>query len=122
MPQDHIRQMRLLFTSAEPPRHAPWQPAADIYRTRFGWLVKLDLAGVRPGDVELIAHGNLLTVRGHRRDCSLEEGCHCYRLEITYDRFERTLELPCNLDDAHVTAEHHEGMLLVRIQTEDANL
>jgi HSP20 family protein len=122
MSHDRVRTMRLLFASTEPPRPVGWQPAADVYRTRRGWLVKLDLAGVRPGDVELVAHGNCLTIRGHRRDCSLEEGCHCYRLEITYDRFERTLELPCNLDHAHVTAEHHEGMLLVRIQTEEASL
>ena len=25
-----------------------WQPSTDIYRTQQGWLVKLDLAGVRP--------------------------------------------------------------------------
>jgi HSP20 family protein len=121
MPQDQIRRMRLLFTSTEPPRPARWQPAADIYRTPNGWLVKFDLAGVRPGDVELLTHGNTLTVRGERRDCTLEEGCHCYRLEITYDHFERTLELPCNLDHAHVSAEHREGMLLVRIQIEEAH-
>ncbi len=122
MAQDQIRRMRLLFASTEAPRHTPWNPAADIYRTRQGWLVKFDLAGVRPGDVQLHAEGNALTVRGERRDCSIEEGCCCYRLEITYDRFERTVELPCNLDAAHVSAEHHEGMLLVRIQTEEANL
>src|SRR5436190_534476 len=121
MRQDHVRRMRLLFTSTEERhRRAGWQPAADIYRTPRGWLVKVDLAGVRPGDVELTADANRLTIRGERRDCSLEEGCHCYRLEINYDRFERTLELPINLERAQVTAEHHEGMLLVRIQTEEA--
>ena len=34
---------------AEPPE--PWQPSADVYRTKDGWLVKFDLAGVQIGDV-----------------------------------------------------------------------
>lgn len=121
MPQDHVRLLRLMFAStAERSRNVGWQPAADVYQTRRGWLVKFDLAGVRPGDIELSAAGNRLTVRGERRDCSLEEGCHCIRLEINYDRFQRTLELPCNLDTADIRAEHHEGMLLVRIETKEA--
>jgi len=36
-----------------PQRYAEgvWRPAADIYRTRTGWILKFDLAGVRPEDI-----------------------------------------------------------------------
>ena len=30
-----------------------WNPAADVYRTRDGWTVKIDLAGVRPDEIEI---------------------------------------------------------------------
>ena len=33
--------------------------------------------------------------------------------------FERSLELPCQLDPARITTEFREGMLLVRIETEE---
>jgi len=96
-----------------------WRPAADIYRTRRGWLVKFDLAGVRPQEIELVASGRQLTVRGLRRDCTLEEGCRYHSLEISYNRFERTLELPCPLDAAQITTDYRDGMLLVQLEMEN---
>jgi HSP20 family protein len=95
-----------------------WQPSADVYRTSTGWLVKFDVAGVRPEDVEVEVRGNCLTVRGNRRDWVLEETCHCYQMEIAYSHFERGITLPASLEHAVVTAEHRHGMLLVRIQME----
>jgi HSP20 family protein len=121
MSKDLIRLMHTLFqprTVALPDVY--WHPAADVYRTRTGWLVKFELAGVRKEDIHLTAHGHRLIVKGHRRDCSLEEGDCCYCMEIAYNQFERTIELPCNLDVCPIDAEHREGMLLVRIRTEEA--
>jgi HSP20 family protein len=37
-------------------------------------------------------------------------------MEIAYSRFERSVELPCNLDRADITTEYRDGMLLVRIR------
>ena len=38
-------------------RQTPWQPSADVYRTRDGWLVKFDLAGVKTEDVTVSMRG-----------------------------------------------------------------
>jgi HSP20 family protein len=96
-----------------------WQPSTDVYRTPKGWLIKFDVAGVRPEDVEVTVSGNRLSVRGIRRDSCLEEGCQCYQMEIAYSRFERHLTLPTDLARARVDAEHRQGMLLVRIHLEE---
>jgi HSP20 family molecular chaperone IbpA len=40
-------------------------------------------------------------------------------MEITYSRFERSVDLPEEVSPAHVWAEHRHGLLLVRIQRED---
>jgi HSP20 family protein len=114
-----IRIRQVFFFPAVGRLHEPaWQPAADVYRTPYGWLVKFDLAGVSPEEVELTSQGPRLTVRGRRRDCGQEEGCVCYQMEIAYSAFERTLVLPSQLDRAEINAEFRLGMLLVRIQTE----
>jgi HSP20 family protein len=119
MPSDLIRLMRSIFM---PPTEAVtgllWQPAVDVYRTPKGWLIKAELAGVRPEDIEVSVAGNRLTIKGQRRDWFSEEGCCHHRMEISYSKFERTLELPCNLEQANVTTDYQYGLLLVRIATE----
>lgn len=92
-----------------------WQPNTDIYRTKDGWLLKFDLAGVQPEDAKLSVAGNRLELRGIRRDSSLEEGCNCYQMEISYSRFERHIILPTELDRALIETEHRHGILLVHI-------
>jgi HSP20 family protein len=109
---------RVFLPPAQPTRGGTWQPLVDVYRTRDGWLVKGDLAGVRPDDVTLSVHGPYLTLRGSRHDCTLDEGCCHYRLEISYSQFERTIELPENVERAQITTEFREGMLLVHIRKE----
>jgi HSP20 family protein len=119
MATDLIRVMQALFLpAAGQASETAWQPSADVYRTRDGWLVKLDLAGVRPEDVRVQVGGSTLAVQGTRRDWCLEEGCSHYRMEIAYSRFERRLTLPADLDRADVRAEHRDGMLLIHVRLE----
>ena len=109
----------LFFPVVELARDASWRPSADVYRNSTGWLVKLDLAGVRPEDVQVRVQDNRLIVHGTRRDYCLQEGCSHYQMEITYNHFERSLTLPCDLAQARIRAEHRHGMLLIEIQVED---
>lgn len=96
---------------------ALWQPSADVYRTRDGWLLKFDLAGVRPEDVTVAVRGRRVSVSGVRRDLMVEEGCSYYSMEISYNRFERSIEMPADLENAQVMLEARNGLLLVRMIT-----
>jgi HSP20 family protein len=121
MAKDLIRLMHALFLpAAERFQECCWRPAADVYHGGSRWLFKLDLAGVRPEDVTVSVCGRCLSVRGCRRDRVVTEGCQPYQLEIAYSQFERTFEMPCNLDSARIVTEYRDGMLLVTIQTEEA--
>ena len=97
---------------------AGFTPPVDIYRLARGWLLKFDLAGVRPQDVEVVIRGCQVTVRGVRRDWLIEEGVASYSMEIAYNSFARTIDLPCDVDVAEVQTEFRDGMLLVRLELE----
>jgi HSP20 family protein len=97
----------------------PWQPSVDVYRTRNGWLLKFDLAGVRPEDVAVSMQGCRISVSGIRRDWTLEEGCTHYSMEISYNRFQRSIELPCDIQNARMNLEYRDGILMVRVVTEE---
>src|SRR5262245_45018622 len=112
--KDWVRRIRVVAIEQRPGAVAgPWGPAADVYRTDEGWLVKFELAGVRPSDVEVRVEGRRLSLSGTRRDWCSEEGRSYYSMEISYNRFQRTLEFPCELAGARIALESREGMLLV---------
>jgi HSP20 family protein len=118
MSRDLIRLMQSLFPSGETLHETAWRPAVDVYRTSKGWLLKFDLAGVRPEDVTLKVQGCRVTIQGVRRDWLTEEGCSYYRMEITYNHFERTVDLPCTVEPASIATDYRHGMLLVHLITE----
>jgi HSP20 family protein len=93
-----------------------WQPAVDIYRSQTGWILKFDLAGVRLEDVHVHVTKSSVTVSGVRRDSLMEEaGCCHYSMEIIYSHFQRTIELPDDLQKAKFRLDYRDGILYVRI-------
>jgi HSP20 family protein len=93
-----------------------WSPRADVYRTKSGWIIKLDLAGVATQDVEVRLAGRELRVAGVRRDRSVPQGCIPYAIEISYSRFERVFELPQGLEEVSVSIEQNAGIVMIRLE------
>ena len=95
-----------------------WCPAADVYRARDGWIVKVDLAGIRPADIEITLDGPLLRIRGLRRDGTCGEGVSHYQLEITYSRFEKTIQFPRSIEHASIERDYRDGLLTLHLHEE----
>ncbi|HYX30267.1 MAG TPA: Hsp20/alpha crystallin family protein [Pyrinomonadaceae bacterium] len=95
-----------------------WCPAADVYRSSDGWIVKVDLAGVKPTDVDVIIDGDLLRISGSRRDGTCGEGISHYQLEITYSRFEKMIRFPRSIEHASIEREYRDGLLILRLREE----
>jgi HSP20 family protein len=113
-----MREVRKLWPLVVPDSPSIWKPLVDIYRTRDGWLLKFDLAGVRLEDVTVHVDGRTVAVSGLRKDTVIEEGSSYYSMEISYNRFERTVELPEDLSGARFSLQARDGLLLVRVRTE----
>jgi HSP20 family protein len=101
------------------PGNRAWCPAADIYRTGDGWIVKVDLAGVRQDELEISIHGAALHISGCRRDTFYGEGVAYQQLEITYSRFERTLQFPCPIEGASLVRDYRDGLLILHLRGEE---
>lgn len=95
-----------------------WCPAADVYRSQDGWIVKVDLAGVQPRDVDVIIDGDLLRISGSRRDGTCGEGVSHYQLEITYSRFEKMIRFPRSIEHASIDRDYHDGLLILHLREE----
>ena len=112
-----IRSLRSMLQQATDAasQEACWRPPVDIYRAGPAWLVKFDLAGVRKEDIQVVLDGNRLTVRGIRRDMTILDGQRAYSMEIAYNRFERTVEFPVNVEAARFASEYRDGMFLLTL-------
>ena len=121
MTNDSARRLHALFFPASRScGHNRWCPLADIYRTADGWLVKVELAGVRPEEISVTFSGRRLTIHGSRRDWTQREDHTHQVLEIAYSEFERSLELPADMGRAETTTTYQHGMLLIAIRKEEA--
>jgi HSP20 family protein len=95
-----------------------WNPAADVYQSAKGWIVKVDLAGVCADELEIEIHESLLTIRGCRRDTHYRDGFVYQQMEITYSRFEKSIQFPAQIEGASLRRDYTDGFLIVDVRTE----
>jgi HSP20 family protein len=88
-----------------------WVPRIETFRKDNDFVVRIDLPGVDPNDVEVRAEGNLLTVTGERKT---EEKNADYQ-ETYYGKFECTLTLPQGVEADKIAAHYRHGVLEIRV-------
>lgn len=93
-----------------------WYPAADVYKTPEGWVVKVELAGVAVEDVQIEVQGNVLCIAGSRRDRSCGFGGSYEQMEITYSSFEKTLKFPASIEGVQLDHMFENGLLIIRLK------
>lgn len=92
-----------------------WYPAADVYQTPEGWVVKVELAGVSAEDIVIDIQGDVLYIAGSRRDRSCAVGVSFQQMEISYTSFEKTLKFPSTIDGATVEHNFENGLLIINL-------
>lgn len=91
------------------------QLSVDVFRDREDLVVRSTVAGVKPEDVDISMHGDLLTIRGKRRsEREVEEHQWFYR-ECYWGSFSRTIVLPYEVQTDRAKASLKNGVLEVRI-------
>lgn len=92
--------------------HADWVPAADVYEDEQGYMLALDLPGIRRDALDVSLDDGRLTIRGERTPA---EGMNARRAERPHGRFVRTFSLPDAVDRHGITADYKDGVLLLRL-------
>lgn len=90
-----------------------WAPAVDIHEDKDAYLVSVDLPGVKPEDIEVTAHNNVLSIRGTRN--VINENKEQKRSERVYGSFLREFSMPENADLDHIEAKSNHGVLDLRV-------
>lgn len=85
----------------------------DMYEQDDALVVRSLVAGVRPEDLEISVHNDILTIRGRRED---EEGLHddqFYMKECYWGSFSRSVVLPMLIQADRVEAFFKNGVVTI---------
>jgi HSP20 family protein len=97
-------------------RLAEWfAPAAEAKRAEAEYIIRMELPGVKPADIDVSVHDGAVTVKGEKRAERSEEGESWFFSERQYGAFERSFRLPPDADADGVTADVEDGLLVISV-------
>jgi HSP20 family protein len=88
-----------------------WEPAIECHLEAGNLIVKADLPGIDPKDVNVSVLGTQLTIEGERKREKTEEGEGYMYRELPYGKFARVLTLPEGIDADKVKTAYKNGVL-----------
>jgi HSP20 family protein len=87
-------------------------PRLDVHETDGMIEMTAELPGVPESDIEVTLDGDILTIRGEKRD--QREGKKVHFTERTYGIFERSIQLPFAPEPDRMEARSENGVLTIR--------
>lgn len=92
-------------------RPVTWRPPTDVYEVEDGYVVRVEVAGMREEDFSVELDGRFLVVRGVRSDTPERRAFH--QMEIRFGEFSIEIEMPAPVQAADVQATYQDGFLRI---------
>lgn len=92
-----------------------WMPAVDVHEAKDAFVLRADLPGVDPKDIEITMENGVLTLRGRRQSEVTREDSGYRRIERISGEFFRRFTLPDVADSNAISAQTSNGVLTVKI-------
>jgi len=95
--------------------HGEMMPAFDISEADDHFVVKADLPGIDPKNLDISLTGNVLTIRGEKKEEREEKNERYYTIERQFGSFSRSFMLPSDVKEDGIEASYRDGVLRVSI-------
>lgn len=95
-----------------------WVPSTDILARGDDLVIRIELAGVDPADVDLRFSHGVLTVSGNRHagEVAGDEGAEFLVRERYHGEFRRALTLPERVTSDDIEAAFEDGLVTITVQ------
>ena len=94
---------------------ADWVPAVDIVEEKDRFVLRADVPGVKPEDIDVSMDAGVLSVSGERLAIAAAEDAGVQRIERATGRFLRRFTLPETANAEGIAAKYADGILEVSI-------
>jgi HSP20 family protein len=98
------------------PARRSWMPPLDVEETENEVVVRAELPGVNPDDLDVSVSEDALTIAGEKKEEKEHKGRGYFRSECRYGSFRRTIPLPRGVDPDSIQAEYNNGILAVHLK------
>ena len=88
-------------------------PAVDVTETDKGYEITVDLPGMEEKNIDVKFADSILTIKGERQDEKEEKKKDYYVRERTFGSFERSFQVPDNVDTDKIDASFKKAVLTV---------
>jgi len=92
-----------------------WMPALELVDAGDNFVLKAQLPGIDPKDIDVQVTREAISISGERRYENTEEKPGCVRSEFRYGKFHRVLPLPAHIQNDSVQAECKDGILMLTL-------
>ena len=90
-------------------------PAIDVAEKEDAILVRAEVPGMKPEEIDISVYGNTLTISGEKKEAKEEQNDGFYHVESTYGSFHREVALPTDVDEKKIEAVCKDGVLSVTL-------
>lgn len=90
-----------------------WTPSLDVSETKDKVVVKAEVPGVDPKEIEVSLSNGVLTIKGERKQEREEKDENYHLIERSYGSFSRSLRLPAEVQEGDVKANYKDGVLKI---------
>jgi HSP20 family protein len=99
----------------ELPALGDWAPSLDLSETKENLVVKMEIPGMDPKEIQVSLQESLLTIKGEKKQEKEEKEERYHRIERSYGAFTRSVRLPVAVDGSKVDASFKNGLLTVTL-------
>jgi HSP20 family protein len=90
-------------------------PPIDVAEKDDAIVVRAEVPGCKPEDIDISVYGNTLTLSGEKKESRESNGDGCYHMESTYGSFRRDIPLSAEVDQDKIEAVIKDGILSVTL-------
>ncbi len=106
----HLSEPRML------PFHAVMKaPSVDVYETNDAFILYMELPGVDPSNIEVVADQHSVTISGDRPAPSFTDTTCIHQLEIEHGDFCRTIAMPAPIAPLATHSAYKKGYLKITL-------
>jgi HSP20 family protein len=90
-----------------------WYPSLDITETKNEVVVKAELPGMDPKDIDISLSDGMLTIKGEKKQEREEKEENYHLVERSYGSFTRSVALPKEVKHDKISASYKNGVLKI---------